>query len=65
MKQLGGGAKAPAGVRDEIAIAGLERAHVEQFCALGFDREKVVSAGYLHYRSCDPPGFLLLSFLID
>ncbi|ELU36879.1 ubiquitin-conjugating enzyme e2-24 kda [Rhizoctonia solani AG-1 IA] len=29
--------------RDEIAIAGLERAHVEQFCALGFDRSKVVS----------------------
>ena len=27
---------------DEIAIAGLERAHVEQFESLGFDRVKVV-----------------------
>ena len=29
--------------RDEIAMAGLERAHVEQFESLGFDRAKVVS----------------------
>ncbi|KAG5649992.1 hypothetical protein H0H81_001137 [Sphagnurus paluster] len=28
--------------RDEIAIAGLERAHVEQFEALGFEKSKVV-----------------------
>jgi ubiquitin-conjugating enzyme (huntingtin interacting protein 2) len=28
--------------RDEIAIAGLERAHVEQFETLGFERTKVV-----------------------
>jgi hypothetical protein len=34
--------------RDEIAIAGLDRAHVEQFCALGFDHSKVVSNGSLH-----------------
>ncbi|KAF7365685.1 Ubiquitin-conjugating enzyme E2-24 kDa [Mycena venus] len=29
--------------RDEVAIAGLERAHVDQFEALGFPRAKVVS----------------------
>lgn len=29
--------------RDEIAMAGLEKAHVEQFEALGFERAKVVS----------------------
>lgn len=28
--------------KDEIALAGLERAHVDQFEALGFDRSKVV-----------------------
>lgn len=28
--------------RDEIAIAGLERAHVDQFESLGFERSKVV-----------------------
>jgi ubiquitin-conjugating enzyme (huntingtin interacting protein 2) len=32
----------PASLQDEIAMAGLERAHVEQFEALGFDRSKVV-----------------------
>ena len=30
-------------VRDEVAIAGLEKAHVDQFEALGFERSKVVS----------------------
>jgi ubiquitin-conjugating enzyme (huntingtin interacting protein 2) len=30
-------------VRDEVAIAGLEKAHVDQFEGLGFDRTKVVS----------------------
>lgn len=30
------------GRKDEIAIAGLEKAHVDQFEALGFDRNKVV-----------------------
>ncbi|KAJ6455490.1 ubiquitin-conjugating enzyme/RWD-like protein [Mycena sanguinolenta] len=48
-----GGAAAPvpaaskgvgAGERDEMAIAGLERAHVERFEALGFWSAKVVSA---------------------
>jgi ubiquitin-conjugating enzyme (huntingtin interacting protein 2) len=33
-----------ASARDEIAIAGLERAHVEQFEALGFERGKVVGS---------------------
>ncbi|KAG6336257.1 hypothetical protein ID866_2834 [Astraeus odoratus] len=30
--------------RDEVAIAGLEKAHVDKFENLGFDRSKVVSA---------------------
>ena len=30
-------------VTDEVAIAGLEKAHVDQFEALGFERSKVVS----------------------
>ena len=38
---LKGGAK--DGLRDEIAMAGLDRAHVAQFEGLGFDRAKVVS----------------------
>ncbi len=29
--------------KDEVAIAGLEKAHVDQFEALGFERSKVVS----------------------
>lgn len=50
-EKRGGGGKSAAGVeaagvgggeRDEIAIAGLERAHVEQFEGLGFPRNKVV-----------------------
>ncbi len=31
-------------VMDEVAIAGLEKAHVDQFEALGFPRSKVVSS---------------------
>jgi ubiquitin-conjugating enzyme (huntingtin interacting protein 2) len=31
-----------AETRDEVAIAGLEKAHVDQFEALGFERTKVV-----------------------
>ena len=31
-----------AGGEDQIAIAGLEKAHVDQFEALGFPREQVV-----------------------
>lgn len=30
------------GVQDDIAMAGLHKAHVEQFEALGFERDKVV-----------------------
>jgi ubiquitin-conjugating enzyme (huntingtin interacting protein 2) len=30
------------GMRDEVAIAGLDRAHVDQFEAIGFERNKVV-----------------------
>lgn len=33
--------------RDEVALAGLNKAHVDQFEALGFERTKVVS--YLLY----------------
>ncbi|CAE6447589.1 ubiquitin-conjugating enzyme (huntingtin interacting protein 2) [Rhizoctonia solani] len=40
--------------RDEIAMAGLERAHVEQFCMLGFDRSKVVDVlRRLNYRGAN------------
>jgi ubiquitin-conjugating enzyme (huntingtin interacting protein 2) len=35
--------KGVGSVRDEVAIAGLEKAHVDQFEALGFERNKVVS----------------------
>lgn len=31
-------------VQDEVAMAGLERAHVDQFESLGFERSKVVRA---------------------
>ena len=30
------------GMRDEVAIAGLDKAHVDQFEAIGFERNKVV-----------------------
>lgn len=36
-------AKSSGGSKDEVAIAGLEKAHVDQFEALGFPRNKVVS----------------------
>ena len=36
------GKGADTGTRDEVAIAGLEKAHVDQFEALGFSRSKVV-----------------------
>jgi ubiquitin-conjugating enzyme (huntingtin interacting protein 2) len=36
--------KAGAGMRDEVAIAGLDKAHVDQFEAIGFERSKVVCA---------------------
>jgi ubiquitin-conjugating enzyme (huntingtin interacting protein 2) len=34
--------------RDDVAIAGLEKAHVEQFEALGFERSKVVRGARVH-----------------
>ncbi|EIN12204.1 hypothetical protein PUNSTDRAFT_130473, partial [Punctularia strigosozonata HHB-11173 SS5] len=49
--QPGGG---QAAGRDEIAIAGLERAHVEQFEALGFERSKVIDVlRRLNYRGAN------------
>jgi ubiquitin-conjugating enzyme (huntingtin interacting protein 2) len=39
----GSSGKAQSG-RDEVAMAGLEKAHVDQFEALGFERGKVVSS---------------------
>ncbi|KAG6831448.1 hypothetical protein H0H87_005120 [Tephrocybe sp. NHM501043] len=40
-----------ANAQDEIALAGLEHAHVEQFTALGFDKQKVVDVlRRLNYR---------------
>ncbi|KAF8519708.1 ubiquitin-conjugating enzyme/RWD-like protein [Gautieria morchelliformis] len=42
--------------RDEIAIAGLERAHVEQFETLGFERTKVIDVlRRLNYRGANVP----------
>ncbi|KAH9480093.1 Ubiquitin-conjugating enzyme E2 1 [Psilocybe cubensis] len=39
------------GVQDEVAIAGLERAHVDRFETLGFERSKVIDAlRRLNYR---------------
>jgi ubiquitin-conjugating enzyme (huntingtin interacting protein 2) len=38
----GAAGKIGASVRDEVAIAGLDRAHVDQFEAIGFERNKVV-----------------------
>ncbi|CAE7067931.1 unnamed protein product [Rhizoctonia solani] len=44
----------PSIPQDEIAIAGLERAHVEQFCTLGFDRGKVIDVlRRLNYRGAN------------
>ncbi|KAL5482341.1 UBC1 [Sanghuangporus weigelae] len=41
-------------VRDEIAIAGLEKAHVEQFESLGFERSKVIDVlRRLNYRGAN------------
>ncbi|TFL02358.1 ubiquitin-conjugating enzyme/RWD-like protein [Pterulicium gracile] len=43
-----------APVRDEIAMAGLERAHVDQFEALGFERTKVIEVlRRLNYRGAN------------
>ncbi|KAI0262424.1 ubiquitin-conjugating enzyme/RWD-like protein [Gloeopeniophorella convolvens] len=46
--------KAGAGMRDEVAIAGLERAHVDQFEAIGFERSKVIDVlRRLNYRGAN------------
>ena len=42
--------KATAAVRDEVAIAGLDRAHVDQFEAIGFERSKVVRTNIRDWR---------------
>ncbi|KAL0059829.1 Ubiquitin-conjugating enzyme E2 1 [Marasmius tenuissimus] len=58
----GGGAKPAAastaasggGARDEVAIAGLEKAHVDQFESLGFPRNKVIDVlRRLNYRGAN------------
>ncbi|KAF5374122.1 hypothetical protein D9615_008859 [Tricholomella constricta] len=50
-KEKKGKASTARETRDEIAIAGLERAHVEQFEALGFERSKVIDVlRRLNYR---------------
>ncbi|KAF9517185.1 hypothetical protein BS47DRAFT_1371433 [Hydnum rufescens UP504] len=47
-------AKSPLAKRDEIAMAGLERAHVEQFCDLGFPQAKVIDVlRRLNYRGAN------------
>jgi ubiquitin-conjugating enzyme (huntingtin interacting protein 2) len=42
--------KAGVAVRDEVAIAGLDKAHVDKFEAIGFERNKVVRATALVVR---------------
>ncbi|KDQ51574.1 hypothetical protein JAAARDRAFT_41035 [Jaapia argillacea MUCL 33604] len=54
-KAAGKARDTPVGaVRDEIAIAGLEKAHVDQFEALGFERTKVIDVlRRLNYRGAN------------
>ncbi|KAF8073369.1 ubiquitin-conjugating enzyme/RWD-like protein [Lyophyllum atratum] len=53
-KEKKGKSSAVKETRDEIAIAGLERAHVEQFEALGFERSKVIDVlRRLNYRGAN------------
>ncbi|CAE6458737.1 unnamed protein product [Rhizoctonia solani] len=53
-RNLGERTGQPSAPRDEIAIAGLDRAHVEQFCTLGFDRGKVIDVlRRLNYRGAN------------
>ncbi|KAG6853940.1 hypothetical protein C0991_012264 [Blastosporella zonata] len=51
----GPGLKGPkASPRDEVALAGLDPAHVDQFTALGFDKRKVVDVlRRLNYRGAN------------
>ncbi|KAE9383627.1 hypothetical protein BT96DRAFT_859961 [Gymnopus androsaceus JB14] len=47
-------AKSSGGSKDEVAIAGLEKAHVDQFEALGFPRNKVIDVlRRLNYRGAN------------
>jgi hypothetical protein len=55
---------AAAGGRDEVAIAGLEKAHVDQFEALGFPRAKVVSGSFVVFSSFLPGFPLAISFIL-
>lgn len=53
-KDASGKAAAKSPVRDEVAIAGLEKAHVDQFEALGFQRNKVIDVlRRLNYRGAN------------
>ncbi|KAJ7063813.1 ubiquitin-conjugating enzyme/RWD-like protein [Mycena amicta] len=48
------GGTAGGGTKDEVAIAGLEKAHVDQFEALGFPRGKVIDIlRRLNYRGAN------------
>ncbi|KAJ6624394.1 ubiquitin-conjugating enzyme/RWD-like protein [Mycena sp. CBHHK59/15] len=48
------GVEAGAATRDEVAIAGLEKAHVDQFEGLGFPRAKVIDVlRRLNYRGAN------------
>ncbi|KAK7689974.1 hypothetical protein QCA50_006614 [Cerrena zonata] len=43
-----------SGARDEVAMAGLEKAHVDQFEALGFERSKVIDVlRRMNYRGAN------------
>ena len=46
-----GGKGKASGPKDEVAIAGLNQAHVQQFESLGFERSKVVRVG-VHLVPC-------------
>jgi len=49
-----GAAAIAAAARDEVAIAGLDRAHVDQFEAFGFERNKVIDVlRRLNYRGAN------------
>jgi len=52
----GGVAAGKAAPRDEVAMAGLEKVHVDQFEGLGFDRSKVIDVlRRLNYRGANVP----------
>lgn len=53
-----------AAPRDEIAIAGLEQAHVVKFESMGFQRAQVVCSCYTRPRFL-PELFLLMRIQID